>query len=711
MNSFIKLYGQYLIWCLLVLVILIAFAPIFSNGFVNYDDDDYVTDNSRVRAGITLAGIGWAFTTLHESNWHPLTWMSHMLDCQLFDMNPIGHHLVSLLLHIVNTLLLFGILNRLTGSVWKSGFVAALFGIHPLHVESVAWVSERKDVLSTLFWMLTILAYMRYVQSPKVATYIPVVIFFLLGLMAKPMLVTLPFVLLIMDFWPLRRPEVDGRSLLATFTSKRLMLEKIPLFVFAAASATVTFIAQQKGLSIATLDRYPLGVRIGNALISYVAYIGKMIVPSGLSVFYPYPTSLITWKIIGALVFLTAITTLVLWRARSQPYLAFGWFWYLGTLVPVIGLVQIGWQAMADRYTYIPLIGLFIMIAWGIPDLVGYLLMNRRKAQKKIAADEHRAPSGEYPSSAALILGAIACAHIILLAATTWVQTTYWRDSVTLFSRALEVTKDNPVAENNLGLALTTLGKRSQAIEHFKKALRLEPKWADAHHNLAIAYLGEGKFINAARHFQEALKIDSQHAQAHNNYGALLLQQGRFEEATMHFNKALEAKQDYAKAHVNLGILLGLKGKHRESIEHYQKAIELDPFLADAHYNLAITLGEQGKMREAIEQCRAALRLKPNWPEAKNNLAWMLATQKKPSYRDALEAIRLAEAACKAVNYSDSGLLDTLAAAYAAAGRFDQAVLTARKALQLAITSGSPAAPEIETRLRRYEAHRLPAGE
>lgn len=366
-------------------------------------------------------------------------------------------------------------------------------------------------------------------------------------------------------------------------------------------------------MSIATLERYPLGVRIGNALISYVAYIGKMIVPSGLSVFYPYPTAMIAWKIIGALVFLVAITILVIWQARRKPYLAFGWFWYLGTLVPVIGLIQIGWQAMADRYTYIPLIGLFIVTAWGIPDLVGYLLTNRRNVKEKIAGDEHRALSGEYPSLAALILGAIACALIILLAATTWAQTTYWRDSVTLFSRALEVTKDNPVAENNLGLALTTLGKRSQAIEHFKKALSLEPKWADAHHNLAIAYLGEGKLNDAARHFQEALKIDPRHAQAHNNYGALLLRQGRFDEATTHFNKALEAKQDYAKAHVNLGILLGLKGKHRESIEHYQKAIEIDPFLADAHYNLAITLGEQGKMREAIEQCRAALRLRPNW--------------------------------------------------------------------------------------------------
>ncbi|MCL6519684.1 MAG: tetratricopeptide repeat protein [Armatimonadetes bacterium] len=695
MDGFVKMYRSYLVGCLLVLVAIVAFVPLFGNGFINYDDDEYVTDNSHVRGGFTLANVGWAFTTMHESNWHPITWLSHMLDCQLFGLNPIGHHLVSLLIHIANTLLLFGIFSILTGSIWKSGFVAALFAVHPLHVESIAWVAERKDVLSTLFWMIAILAYIRYVQSPRIATYIPVIAFFALGLMAKPMVLTLPFVLLLMDFWPLRRFSAANHSLFSTLTNKKLLVEKIPLFGLTISSAIVTYIAQQKGLSVATLERYPVGMRIGNALISYVSYIGKMIIPSGLSVFYPYPTVIVTWKMVGALVIIVAITALVLWQSRRRPYLVFGWFWYLGTLVPVIGLVQVGWQAMADRYTYIPLIGLFVILAWGIPDLIESIRTGKQVGIKCQTADVRRN----------LILSAVACVLVIILAATTLRQVTHWRDSVTLFSHALKVTKENPVAENNLGLALTALGKHAQAIKHFKKALRIEPTWADVHHNLAIAYFESMDFEKAAFHFQKALKIDPRHARAHNNYGGLLLKQGRLDEAAMHFNKALMAKPDYAQAHINLGILLGIKGKSGAAVESYKKAIELDPFLPDAHYNLSITLGELGKVREAIESCRVALKLRPNWPEAKNNLAWLLATQKKPTYRDALEAIKLAKAACEAVRYEDSGLLDTLAAAYAAAGRYDQAISTARRALQLAITQGSPAAPEIEMRLRNYEAH------
>lgn len=696
MDGFVKMYGSYLAGCLLILVAIVAFVPLFGNGFINYDDDEYVTDNSHVRAGLTLANVGWAFTTMHESNWHPLTWLSHMLDCQLFGLNPIGHHLVNLFIHIANTLLLFGILSLLTRSIWKSGFVAALFAVHPLHVESVAWVAERKDVLSTLFWMITILAYIRYVQSPRIATYIPVIVFFALGLMAKPMVLTLPFVLLLMDFWPLRRLSAANPSLFSTLTNKKLLVEKIPFFVLTIGSAIITYIAQQKGLSVATLERYPIGMRIGNALISYVSYIGKMIIPSGLSVFYPYPAVIVAWKMIGALVIIVAITALVLWQSRRRPYLVFGWFWYLGTLVPVIGFVQVGWQAMADRYTYIPLIGLFVILAWGIPDLIESIRTSKRVGTKCQTADVRQN----------LILSAVACVLVMILAATTFRQVTHWRDSVTLFSHALKVTKENPVAENNLGLALTALGKHAQAIEHFKKALKIEPTWADAHHNLAIAYFQSMDFEKAAFHFQKALKIDPKHARAHNNYGGLLLKQGRLDEAAMHFDKALMAKPDYAQAHINLGILLGIKGKSEEAVESYKKAIELDPFLPDAHYNLSITLGELGKVREAIESCRVALKLRPNWPEAKNNLAWLLATQKKPTYRDALEAIKLAKAACEAVRYEDSGLLDTLAAAYAAAGRYDQAISTARRALQLAITQGSPAAPEIEMRLRSYEAHR-----
>ncbi len=435
----------------LVVVILAVYAQVVHHPFLDLDDPAYVTENPHVNNGFTLKNVLWAFTTIHSANWHPITWLSHMLDIQMYGRDPGGHHLTNVFFHILNTLLLLTVLHHMTGRLWPSSFVAALFALHPLHVESVAWVAERKDVLSTFFWMLTLWTYAIYAAKPGARRYLAVLLFFILGLMAKPMVVTLPFVLLLLDFWPLGRMDPHGGGAAGTVNAKVLFLEKIPLMFFSALSCVITFYSQQSSGAVSTLQAVPLTIRIVNALVSYAAYIGKMFWPTDLAVLYIYPDAFPLWQVSIACLVVGSLSVLSLVTVRSQPYFLVGWLWYLGTLVPVIGLVQVGLQTMACRYTYIPLIGLFIMVAFGYARLLS--------GSKKFR-----------------IVGAVLPVLVVVACSTlTWRQLQPWKSSVALFSHALDVTTDNYAAHANLGYALAEQGQMEEAISQYDAALRLNP--------------------------------------------------------------------------------------------------------------------------------------------------------------------------------------------------------------------------------------------
>lgn len=598
---------------ILALLVFTVFFQVTNHDFLNYDDDVYITKNRHVQEGLTLEGILWAFTAIPSGNWHPLTWLSHMLDIELYGLNPAGHHFTSLLFHILNTLLLFFILKRMTGAFWRSIFVSALFALHPLHVESVAWVTERKDVLSTFFWMLVMLTYAVYVKKGGASRYLLVLFFFTLGLMSKPMLVTLPFVLLLLDYWPLGRFQFSGLKS-STAKSKntdygltiyRLFLEKIPFFILLAISSTATFLAELYAESVVFSKTFPLNTRIFNALIAYISYLGKMIWPHHLGVFYPYPDRLPIWKVLGAAFLLIFISLLVIRELKRLPYLFVGWFWYLGTLVPVIGFIQTGSQSMADRYTYIPLIGVFIIIAWGIPDLLKGWRYQR------------------------IILSISSGIILLLLTIFTWFQASHWQNSITLFKHTLKVTTHNNIAHNNLGTALAKEGRLKEAAYHFREALKGKPDFFEAHYNLGTALALKGKPEEAVYHLREALKGQSGLPDIHNKLGKLLTRQRKFNEAIYHFRKALEIKPDFVDVHNNLGIALGRLGKLEETIYHFREALRIKPNDAKAHNNLGVTLGLQGKIEEAIYHFRKALEIKPDFTDAENNLRKALSLKKK----------------------------------------------------------------------------------
>ena len=455
-----------LISLLLVVATFAAYWQVHEFDFVGFDDDSYIYENQQVQHGLSLDNLIWAFTTVTVSNWHPLTWLSHMLDFQLFGMDSGKHHLGNLFFHIVNTLCLLFVFKKMTGSFWKSAMVAGLFALHPLHVESVAWVSERKDVLSTFFWLLTMWAYLVYVKRPSLPRYVPVVLFFVLGLMAKPMLVTLPFVLLLLDYYPLNRlsfPLLSEKYKVKGFAT--LVLEKLPLIILAVLSSVMTYYAQQKGGAVATLDGIPLSLRIANSLVAYISYIGKMIYPAHLACLYPFSKMLPWWKVAAAGLVLVAITVMTFRSARKRPYMIVGWLWYLGTLVPVIGIVQVGSQSMADRYTYVSLIGIFIMIAWGIPELISGIRLKRTG------------------------LPVAAVALLCVLWGLTWHQAGYWRDSQTLFEHALSVTSENDTMHYDLANAYKNQGRLDQAVPHYLQTLRIKPDHEKAHNNLGSALL------------------------------------------------------------------------------------------------------------------------------------------------------------------------------------------------------------------------------
>jgi tetratricopeptide (TPR) repeat protein len=575
--------------------------------FTNYDDQTYVTENTHVQAGLTADGVKWAFTTLSGSNWHPLTWLSHMLDWQIYGNRPGLHHLTNGLIHLLNAILLFFILSRMTGSVWRSAFVAALFAVHPLHVESVAWVAERKDVLSALFWILTMGAYARYARSPSVKRYLPVLLLLALGLMAKPMLVTLPFALLLLDYWPLRRLKGNFWALL---------LEKMPLIALAAASSVVTYVAQQKGGSVAALQALPLDRRVSNAIISYVTYMGRMFWPLHLAVFYPSSHEAFQVRLVaGAAFILVALTAFAILQRKKQPYVAVGWLWYVGTLVPVIGLVQVGEQATADRYTYIPLIGLFLAIAWLAPALIPRTKRRWRKSESDAAAT----------GTKEIVLAGTAVAVVLALTVAARVQAGYWRDSIALFSHALAVTTDNEVAHNNLGLALADDGRTKEAAQQYQEALKVSPTDPDANYNFGLALAGQRRYEQAAEHYRISLKSRPNSPKALDSLGTALAMLGHPDRAIDCYRKSLELDSDNARAHNNLANALFKQGQLDESVLEYRAALRLKPDLKEAHSNLSIALFYKGDYAGAWREAHLARKYGASpRPGFLNALSWKM---------------------------------------------------------------------------------------
>jgi len=606
----------FLVSLCLVAAVIVTYLPVIHSDFVGYDDELYVTENKQVQEGFSSESLKWAFATFHSANWHPLTWLSHMLDCELYGLNPAGHHWTQVEFHIVNTVLLFFILFKMTGALYKSAFVAALFALHPLHVESVAWVSERKDLLSTFFGLMMIFAYHRYVKTSDFKNYLLIIVFLSLGLMAKPMLVTFPFVLLLLDFWPLERFQYQknknddlsqpGRTVYVGFKGfMRLVLEKIPLFIPVVISSILTFLAQKSEGAVKTLGALSLKTRIANALVSYVSYVSKAIWPRKLAVFYPHPgDALSEWTIIGAALLIAAAILLSIRTFKKYPYIAVGLFWYLGTLVPVIGLVQVGGQAMADRYTYIPLIGLFIIVVWGVSDF--FIKWQYGK----------------------FFLGVSIMIILSALAWNTFHQLGYWKNGITLFENAVDVTENNYLAHNNLGTAIGS-ADLDRAIFHCKTALKIKPDYMEAHYNLGNFLEKKGHTDEAIAHYLEALRIKPDYGKAHNNLGATLYKQKDYEGAALHFLKALEINPKDSGVRNNLANVLFAQEKVDEAVLQYREAIRIDPKNLNAHYNLGNISLKQGKTEEAFTHFAEVIKLKPDNVQAYNKIGLILFKQGK----------------------------------------------------------------------------------
>ena len=576
------------IWICILLVIatFIAYMQVLKYGFItSFDDTNYLTSNWNIKAGLTKESIVWAFSTSYASNWHPVTWLSHMLDYELYGMEPFGHHLTSLIFHITNTLLLFGVLLKMTGALWRSGLVAVLFALHPLNVESVAWVSERKNVLSTFFLLLTLWAYVKYVDRKNAANYLLVVLFLALGLMSKPMLVTLPFVLLLLDFWPLKR--------FSEVRPTRLILEKVPLFILLIGSCVATFIAQRSGGAIRSSEFSSLYFRIANALVSYFDYLRNMLWPSGLSVFYPHPgNALPIWKPLTCTIVLVVVTIWVVKGIRRAPYLAVGWFWYLGTLVPVIGIVQVGEQAMADRYTYVPLIGIFIAIAWSLPEQI------KTRKEKLLP-----------------ILSGIV---ISLLIALTWIQVSHWKNSITLFKHAINVTDTKYLSVATihafLGDAYHREGELGVAISEFKKSLDLDPSNLYSLNNLAATLAEQGNLKEGLGYAQKLSRLRPDYTPGLITMGNILEETGKLDQAQIYYEQVLERDSDSFENYLNLANILYSKGNLKGAIPHYKKVVTLNPNLLEAHYNLGNIFGQLGQPIDAKKEFEQAIRCDKKQP-------------------------------------------------------------------------------------------------
>jgi protein O-mannosyl-transferase len=787
---------------LLAATTLAVYWPVLSNSFTNYDDTYYVTENAQVQSGVSWEGLAWAFGSLHGEHtyWHPLTWASHMIDYELFGLKAWGHHLVNLLFHAVNSVLVFLVFRRMTGAFWRCAVLAVLFALHPLQVDTVAWVAERKNLISALFWLLTMWAYAKYAAGggrrvaetgqrtsniqhptsnvehvpPSTHFYLLSLLFFALGLMCKPVLVTLPFALLLLDYWPLRR--------LALNPLLPLLREKLPFFALAGISCLVTIMAHRGLGMLDVTSGPPPGLRMENAIVSYVRYLGSTFWPMNLAVFYPYPTAWPLGKVLLSGLLLLGVSALVGGAARQRPYLLVGWFWFLGVLVPFIGLVQAGWQAMADRFAYLPLVGLFLALVWGAHGLAG-------RWRHGLAA------------AAVLALAAAVCC-----AALTRRQIGYWKDDESLFRRALAVTADNGLARLNLGAALNAKGQFEEAVGHLQEAVRLNPATETAHINLAYALARQQRLAEAVSEYEAALRLRPDDAGVHNDLGLTLARQGRADEAINHYREALRLKSGFAEAHYNLGLTLAERGWYAEAAAHLQEAVrlrpqqvstrqklaevlavqqrlevasepyrealqtnpndagahadlgrvmldarqpaeaiehcaeaarlapkdaeiqyqfgvalaqggqaekaarqfelalELDPQLATAHYALGVICQQQQRVPDALKHWREAARLSPQWPDPLNNQAWVLATDPSDSIRNGAEAVMLAQRAVELVGTNNVGVLDTLAAAYAEAGRFAEAITIARQAQAMA-RGQAELAEQIRQRLALYNSN------
>jgi tetratricopeptide (TPR) repeat protein len=642
--------------------VLATYWPVLEYDFVKYDDDRYITDNRHVTGGISRESVAWAFTEWHYYMWHPLTTLSQMLDCQLYGLSAGRHHLTSLLIHIAGTLLLFWVLTRMTGAIWPSAFVAAVFGLHPLQVESVAWLAERKNVLSGLFWILTIGAYALYARRPGPLRLLLVVLVFALCIMTKAMVVTLPCALLLLDYWPLGRlrttrkagiritPLQSQENLLEVRPAPndgrgtslgRLILEKMPLVILTVILSILTYNAQASGGVVSALEKLTLKSRAANAVISYLTYIEKMFWPSGLAVFYPHPAGNFSrTKVVVSAVLLLLLTVFFIYYGRRRKYLAVGWLWYIGTLVPTIGLVQVGAQARADRYMYVPMIGLLVILAWGVKDLV------TRWRHLRIAA---------VVAAAVLLPAAAVCTRL---------QLRHWKDSAALFKHALDVTTNNFVMENNYANLLSDAGRIEQAIEHYQKALKLRPRSAEvytnlgnalmdldnvedaiehyrkavslaptlavAHHNLARALTEKGANVEAVAEYREAVRLKPDYVTAWSNLGFELAQQGTLEEAIECYNNAITLQPDNIIAHGRLGLALASLGRDDQAIEQFQIVLKARPDDFEMHFNLGILLERRGKTDQAIEKYRRALQINPDFARAQRQLEAALQKQKNP---------------------------------------------------------------------------------
>lgn len=716
----------------LVLVTATLYAPVRHHDFVNFDDYGYVTKNPHITAGLTREGFIWAWTGAHMGFWHPLTTLSHMLDCHLFGVNPGPHHLVSVGWHILNTLLLFGVLVRMTEQPWPSACVAALFALHPLHVESVAWASERKDVLSTFFWMLTLWVYVGYVRRPNARRYALLLATSAAAMLSKPMAATLPFTLLLLDLWPLgrivlwhsgtpRQPPAltathrqhkrhadtqtrtnDKHTATLTHTPAlppltQIVAEKVPLFLLAGIVSVIAVITQRQ---VGAVNPTSIENAV-NAVVSCATYLVQMLWPARLAVLYIFEWPLPAWQIAGSIVFLTGVTGLVLWGTRRHPYLLVGWLWYLGTLVPALGFMRVGAQAMADRFTYVPLIGIFIIIAWGIPAL--------------LAGWKYR----QLACAAAAIVGLTACTVVSAY------QLQFWHDTMSLYQRALAVTRNNYVAHANVGRLLTAQGQRDQAFYHFSEVLHIanmfrpnEPYYSEAHYNVGLILAARGDIEGAKQHYLSALRMNPTHARTHGGLAFVLAAQGDTDGALAEYREAIRLDPDFVSAHTNLAITLENLGQTTEAITHYAAAARLEPERAESRANLAAALANADRLPEAIEEFRAALQRKPqlaearfglataeaqagqvrqavaeldallrerpDWTAVEATLAWLLATAEDAGVRNGVRAVQVAEDAARRTDRRDPDVLNSLAAGYAEVGRFSDATDTAAQALELA---------------------------
>ena len=566
----------------------LVFGQTLRYDFVNYDDPQYVYQNTRITSGINFANVAWAFSHIHSENWHPLTTITHMLDCQLHGLNAGWHHFTNVLLHCLAVVLLFVALERMTGALWHSAFVSAVFAVHPLHVESVGWIAERKDVLSAVFFMLTLLAYLHYTRAPSIGRYLTVALAVALGLMSKPMLVTLPFVLLLLDYWPLGRFEAHRSNTRRQVL--QLILEKIPLIALSAVSSIVTFLAQRG--AIGWTEQLPVSERVSNAFVAYVVYIRQMFWPTRLAVFYPHPENrLPVWEISLAMIVLVGITAAAFVFRKKAPYFVTGWLWYLGMLVPVIGLVQVGWQGHADRYTYLPQIGLYIAVTWSVPDLTRSWRFQR------------------------IALGAVAVLIVTVLGWCAWLQTSYWRDSETLFTRALAVTSNNDVALNNLGIVFLDKGQLDDAISKLQAAIDLRPENAPAHDNLAKAFLKKGKVAEAMVHYRRFLELEPANVEARNTLGTALIQQGHVREAIDQWQKVLATQPENGNAASNLAWVFATCPE--DSIRDATRAVELGARalrisggkIPMIYKVLAAAYAENGRFADAVETAQRGAEL------------------------------------------------------------------------------------------------------